>query len=441
MSGSTVRIGLLFGQVTPEPSGGSTATPTIGKSRCGFGPGSGPTGLSVLFASTLNPQAKSIPQIVKESKPAIVEIVTVDDQGKPKMFGTGFFVSPDGLVVSNFHVIEGASSITAINNNGAVFFFDRIVAHPTGVDLAVLKFQAHDVPLLPLGKSIDRTEGEKVIVIGNPTGLTGTVSDGIISAFREEHSLIQITAPTPGSSGSPVLDEDGKVIGIATVQIQAGQNLNFAIAVEKVTDTLSSIAQATPSPHALLPDENKSRSEAIFNRGNEYLRRGKLGEALSAFNEAIRINPAYAEAFNGRGKVYLDRQTLDEWLSGEARDKAISDYNEAIRLNPNYAEAYVNRGYAYGVYSGGHDRDAAISDYSKAIRLDPNCTFACYYRGLEYAAKGNYDKAISDYTEAIRLDPNFADAYRDRGSAYGIRGKLDKAKADYDTENRLKAGQ
>jgi WD40 repeat protein len=98
----------------------------------------------------------------------------------------------------------------------------------------------------------DKVEGEKVIVIGNPTGLTGSVSDGIISAFREDRSLIQITAPiSPGSSGSPVMDENGQVIGVAKSGSEQGQNLNFAIAVEKVSAALGwSTAQSSASPSA-----------------------------------------------------------------------------------------------------------------------------------------------------------------------------------------------
>jgi S1-C subfamily serine protease len=77
-------------------------------------------------------KADSIPEIVVKAKPAIVEIVTTDTKGTPTTLGTGFFISADGLVVTNQHVVEGANSITAVNNNGAIFLFERVVAQPAG---------------------------------------------------------------------------------------------------------------------------------------------------------------------------------------------------------------------------------------------------------------------------------------------------------------------
>jgi S1-C subfamily serine protease len=185
--------------------------------------------------------ADSIAEIVAKSKLAILEIVAMDATGTPTKLGTGFFVSPDGLAVTNFHVIDGATSLVATRSDGVNFPFQRIVSHPPGVDLVVLQLKADGVPFLSLGESTDKVEGEKIIVIGNPKGLTGRVSDGIISAFRENHSYIQITAPiAPGSSGSPVLDEIGNVIGVASLMSVEGHNLNFAIPVEEVSAALTS---------------------------------------------------------------------------------------------------------------------------------------------------------------------------------------------------------
>lgn len=199
-------------------------------------------------------RADSIPEIVAKAKAAIVEIVVTDATGAPKTLGTGFFVSSDGLVVTNFHVVQGASSIAAINNNGAVFLFQKNGAQPPG------------------------------IVVGNPNGLTGSVSDGIISAFRENRSLIQITAPiSQGSSGSPVMDEMGDVIGVATLENTQGQNSNFAIAVEKVSAALMQSPNEQFSGPALptVTPTPAIDAAAHFDSGMAFLGRQEYDKAIN----------------------------------------------------------------------------------------------------------------------------------------------------------------
>jgi hypothetical protein len=168
--------------------------------------------------------------------------------------GTGFFVTSNGGLLTNNHVISGASYLSARTSSGALFLFEAVIARSEDPDLAVVKFVATDVPYLHLGSSANTVEGQRVLVIGNPEGLQGTVSDGIISAFRGDRSYIQITAPiSPGSSGSPVLDESGQVIGMATLVYREGQNLNFAISSETMQAFIASddakrqASQATPS--------------------------------------------------------------------------------------------------------------------------------------------------------------------------------------------------
>jgi hypothetical protein len=193
-------------------------------------------------------KASTSPEIIAQAKPAVIQVIAFDQQWKPIKNGTGFFISPDGYAVTNFHVVSGAANVMARSNNGAFFHYEGLVAHPSDVDLVILKFSATDVPFLHLGQSKDAREGERVLVIGNPEGLQGTVSDGIIAAFRANRSIIQITAAiSPGSSGSPVLDENGQLIGVATIQYAEGQNLNFAIAVEWVTAALQQQPQPQPT--------------------------------------------------------------------------------------------------------------------------------------------------------------------------------------------------
>jgi S1-C subfamily serine protease len=92
--------------------------------------------------------ADSIPQLVAKTKPATIQIMASDANWSPIKTGTGFFISADGLAVTNFHVIEGASHLSGRTNEGAVFQFERVVAHPPGVDLAILKFAAEGVAYL-----------------------------------------------------------------------------------------------------------------------------------------------------------------------------------------------------------------------------------------------------------------------------------------------------
>ena len=210
--------------------------------------------------------ADTIPQLVTKTKPATVQILAFDENWSPIKSGTGFFISPDGLIVTNYHVIQGAAHLAARTNEGATFAFQRIVAQPQGVDLAILKFFAEGVSFLKLGKSTDAVEGQQVIVIGSPEGLQGTVTEGIISAFRENRSMIQITAPiSHGSSGSPVLDESGSVIGVATLIQAEGQNLNFAIAVEEVSLALESPTPQVSPPTATPPTEPGEKAYSATN--------------------------------------------------------------------------------------------------------------------------------------------------------------------------------
>jgi Trypsin-like peptidase domain len=140
------------------------------------------------FRSTATPAPSVVTRpdsIVNKAKAAVVELIAYDANWSPIKTGTGFFITADGELLTNFHVIEGATHISARTEKGAIFIFEKFVTGSADSDVALLKFQAADVDFLKIGTSTNAVEGETVLVIGNPEGLQGTVSNGIISAFRE----------------------------------------------------------------------------------------------------------------------------------------------------------------------------------------------------------------------------------------------------------------
>lgn len=172
-------------------------------------------------------------QIARQSIPAIVRVEARSSQGQG--VGTGFVLTADGRVATNLHVIGGATEIEVVLRDGTRLQVEHIAAADPARDLAVLDVRpASALPTLPLGDSDVVVAGEPVIAISNPLGvLDYSVSDGLVSSVREinpELTVLQISAPiSQGSSGGPLFNRYGEVIGVATFIAGAGQNLNFGI--------------------------------------------------------------------------------------------------------------------------------------------------------------------------------------------------------------------
>jgi hypothetical protein len=186
---------------------------------------------------------KDIPAIAKAANGAIVSIVMSDKDGKPIGQGSGFFVSKDGLVVTNYHVIAEGNSAVVKLPDGAFYAVDGVLSSDKARDIAIIKVHGQNFRALPLGNS-DRVQvGEEVVAIGSPLSLESTVSNGIVSGIRTAEDLggrfLQVTAPiSPGSSGGPLFNMTGEVIGITTLYIKGGENLNFAIPINDAKQLL-----------------------------------------------------------------------------------------------------------------------------------------------------------------------------------------------------------
>ena len=379
-----------------------------------------------LLSITTAASALTTEQIAKKALAATVYLEMKNSTGTTLGFGSGFFIKPD-QIATNFHVIEGAAQGTAkLVGKYARYQIEGIIATDKDNDLAILKVTADGIPPLSLGDSDTVNIGAKVYVAGNPKGLEGTFSDGLISR-RERYpkKRLQMTAPiSPGSSGGPVLNSAGKVIGISVSVHRAldAQNLNFAIPSNYLKALLGEARPAKP----LSENSRTISAETYFLRGNAKYELGLYHAAIADYTAAIRRKPASASAYYNRGLAKAD---LKQYTA------AIADYTAAIGLKSDFADAYYNRGLAKVNLK---EYEAAISDFTQAIGLKPDDADAYVNRGVAKAKLDRYFLAISDYDVAIRLKPNYADAYYNRGLAKADLKQYAAAIADYDMAILLK---
>jgi hypothetical protein len=193
--------------------------------------------------SRLAPSRKDIPTIAKAANGAIVTIVMANDD-KPFALGSGFLVSPEGVIVTNYHVIAEGNVAIVKFPDGTALPVDGVLAADKVRDLAIIKIHGKSFRTLDLGNSDQVRVGEEVVAIGNPLGLELTVSNGILSGVRtvekEGGKFLQVTAPiSHGSSGGPLFNMHGEVVGINTMSYEGGENLNFAIPVNDAKILLS----------------------------------------------------------------------------------------------------------------------------------------------------------------------------------------------------------
>jgi tetratricopeptide (TPR) repeat protein len=371
---------------------------------------------AIFAAANPAPAQDQLPELVRRIKPSAVAIETFDARGDKLSRGSGFFVDVD-RIVTNRHVIDGAYRAEVHSVSGSSYPVKNVIAVDAEADVALLKVDAPANAVRPL--PLDRTspqEGESIVVIGNPFGLEGSVTNGIVSAVRDIPGfgrIIQITAPiSPGSSGSPVVNMQGQVIGIATLQVAGGQSVNFAIPSERIAQ-LDRTAQSQTGQAMSLSElvgatsrNKRARAVEFFRNGLTFLSKDDCQGALPYFQRATEADNAYAEAWAQMGFCH-------EKL-GHHND-AIEASKRAVNIRPS-AESYFNIGLANYYLKQYREAEAG---YKQSIKLDPyNAADAYYALGLTYRDAGQFDDEVSAYKNAIRLRSDYASAYDRLGQRY-----------------------
>ena len=388
--------------------------------------------LFLFIPAPLQASQDLLPELVRRIKPSAVAIETFDSRGEKLSRGSGFFVEAD-RIVTNRHVLEGAYRAEVHSSTGTVFPVKGVLAVDAEGDLALLKIDtpATQIRPLPLDKTSPQ-EGESVVVIGNPLGLEGSVTNGIVSAVRDIPTfgrIIQITAPiSSGSSGSPVVNMQGQVIGIATLQITGGQSVNFAIPSERISQL--QVASMTSLADLVASTGRNKRAKAVqfFRDGLSFLSKDDCEKALPYFEKAVESDSNYAEAWAQSG-------FCNEKLGRHA--EALEASKKAVNLRPS-AESYFNIGLA-SFYLKQY-KDAAEA-YRQSIKLDPyNAADAYYALGLVYRDWGKADEEIQAYKQAIKQRPDYTVAYERLGSRYLRSKKFNEAVETFRQLAALKPG-
>lgn len=359
---------------------------------------------TLLFASVVHAQThqESLPALVKRVKPAVVAIATYDAGGEALMTGSGFFLRP-GQVVTNLHVIRGAvrAEIKTLDGKGKVFPVNGTIAIDEEGDLALLSVDTPtERPRSTELASELPDEGEPIFVIGNPLKLEGSVSDGIVSAVREvpnSYRIIQITAPiSHGNSGSPVFNLKGQVLGVVTIKVTNGQNINLAIAAARVAQLTAGKLQ--PLSEVALKGKGDV-AESLYKSGLDSLWLGNYDNALGYFENAANKNPKRADTWVQVGYCRVKQ--------GKAQE-AIRAYEQALQLKPMDADIHNKLGDAY--YYLGRLREA-IDAYTEAARLRPDNAETFYNLAIAYSESGNPGMAATNARILQKLDVKLYEKY------------------------------
>ncbi len=181
-----------------------------------------------------NEALPTLENLTEQVRKSVVVITSSGRDGRREGMGAGFVISDDGLVATNYHVIGQGRALSVQTADGRDAEVTQVHASDRALDLAVLRIDVDDLPVLPLGDSDQVRQGQDVIALGNPRGLKYSVVSGLVSGVRDVdgRSMIQLAMPIePGNSGGPLVDRRGRVQGILTMKSLVTPNLGFALSI------------------------------------------------------------------------------------------------------------------------------------------------------------------------------------------------------------------
>jgi tetratricopeptide (TPR) repeat protein len=442
----------------------------------------------------LRQPSRSLKELVGPIQKSVVTVVNYDVDGDISSIGSGFFISESGILVTNFHVLDGAYSASIKTVDGSQYPVAAVLAKNRLVDLIKVRVDIGDNRATPVVLAREQPAvADSVFVVGSPMGLEQTVSEGIISAVREMPAggnVFQLTAPiSRGSSGGPVINQDGKVVGVVTFQVARGQNLNFAVSVDALEMLTDEASQPSITEWTIRNSrQGPALAAALCSKGSRLTIQGEYEEALTYFKRAAEANPDDPDAWYGLGSCYVGLDQPDEAIAAYKRPierdpdnemahfilamyyKAIGQFEqviptllEVIRIDPANLRAQFELGRAYGALERTGEQidtfeeildrqpdhiptlldlgatmgkigryDEAMALFTKAGGLEPDNELIYYNIGVTYSRMDRPEEAIRAYTLAIRANPRMAAAHYNLGMMYFSQGRRKRALDQYE---------
>ncbi len=403
--------------------------------------------------------AADLTKLVKSIQPAVATVIVYDVNRNVANLGTGFFIDKAGTLVTNHHVLLGKFNAEIRTADGSTYPIKTVIAENQATDLIKVRVDIppEKVHWLPVGAEPPLV-AQHVVVVGSPMGLEQSVSDGIVSSVREIPGLgtfYQMSAPiSPGSSGSPVVNLQGKVVGVASFQFLQGQNLNFAIAGNSILDLKADKPGQSLSEWTFNQSNQKSRlAEEMCRKGFRFSMGGQDQKALEYFKMATENDPNSTTAWYGLGYCYAGKNAHKDAIEAYQQairtnpaneishfhlgnyyfkigryEEAIETFKQVVLINPEFEAAYFNIGMIYNKV--GRIEDAKKS-FQIVVRLNPQSKTAYYNIGVASTKLGQFEQAAVAYKKAIDIQPEFAEALFNLGVVSGELGNAQEEMEAY----------
>ncbi|AEF99125.1 serine protease [Methylomonas methanica] len=381
--------------------------------------------------------------LFKQVSPSIVTVQTFDEKGRQQGQGSGVVVDK-GRIVTNCHVVREADSLK-IASGSEEYAASWTLTDPSR-DICILSVDGMVAPAVDIRKMGDVKIGEPVFAVGNPLGFTLSVSSGLVSSispYRDEPVIVASVPLSPGSSGGGLFDTRGRLLGITTAILTAGQSLNIVLPADWIAEL--SKRGVAPPPSSVIPGPEPrwmEEAQALQGAGNfpefeRHVRKWREAQPKSALAAAylgvalFEKNPTEAEMAL-REAVRLDDRNEFAWFvlakvlyRLDRRDEAKQLLQKAELINPNHGSVYATK--AEWLLTDGKPKEA-YATVRDAIRVEPGVGDHWRLLGIIADRLNRADESAKAYKAALRLNPMDASAKQALSNVLARNGKADAAR-------------